>query len=77
MNILSALKELSQYYDLTTEMMTPGGHETTIIEAWAEESEAAENGYTDPNDYYVSTIDGIHYRTARGSDGGIAYALKK
>lgn len=75
MDILAAFKELSNYCDLMTDMMTPGGNSTTLVEAWAEESEAYENGYVDPNEYGVSVVEGIYYKTKTGANGGIAYGI--
>lgn len=74
MRLLDALKELSEFVDINAEMMTDNGGVFTLVELWAEESMAEDNGYEDPNEYVV-LADGIHYLTNDGKDGGVAYAI--
>jgi hypothetical protein len=74
--ILSALKELRDYYDIHVELMTPGGSCQELLEVWAEESEAYENGYIDPNAYYVDPAAGIGWIDSDGNKAGLCYTLK-
>ena len=75
MGLLEALQELREYVDMSAEIMTPGGNVVTLLDVWADNVEAVDNGQEDPNQYIVLT-DGIHFLTNDGKDGGIAYAIE-
>ena len=77
MKLTRAFQELASFYSKHVEVITPGGHVDELINCWIEEIEAEDNGFNDPNDYYVNVLDGVHYKTERGGDGGLAYKIAK
>lgn len=75
MDILTAIKELRDLYDMDTAILDPGGQLTTIVEAWQRESEQYEEGHTDPNEYHIDIANGIVYVNEIGQDAGFAYRI--
>jgi hypothetical protein len=73
MKLVDAFKELSEFYGMNVELITPSGKVEMLIESWAKELKSKKE---DPNDYGVNVVEGIFYKTDTGKFGGKAYGIK-